>query len=153
MMRREIKKNITVAIGLVASLITILVFTTGKFSIGDFIGKQSIPVPAIRVSKADNIKYDYSGKWALINIASKACAYSGHKLVADAEVIDIIESGDSRPNLLDVLERHYDHNGEVYYEGKITFRFAFAGANVEKNTPIRGKRIHSIFNTWPSGGP
>ena len=155
-MNRETKKYISVAIGAIgflASVIAIVRFLTGKFSIGDFIGGQLSPAPTIRASKPDNIKYDYTGKWALLDIASKAHAFSGYRLVADAEVIDIIESGDSRPNLLDVLERHYNDTGEVYYEGKITFRFAFGGATVEKSLPIRGKRIHSVFDTWPSGGP
>ncbi len=156
MMNRETKKYISIAVGAIgflASVIALVSFLTGKFSVADFTGDQSLIPASVRSSNADNIKYDYAGKWALIDIANKAHAYAGRKLIAEAEVIDIIESKDSGPNLLDVLERHYDNNGEVYYEGKITFRFAFGGATVEKLTPIRGKRIHSIFSTWPSGGP
>lgn len=140
-------------LGVIAALISILTFTTGRYSLGDFFGKPATPSPPVRVAKPDRIEYDYQGKWALIDIASGARAYAGQRLVAEAEVIDILETGGPGPNRLAVLERHFDSQGDVYYEGKLTFQFSFGGAKVEKTTPIRGKRLRSVFQTWPSGGP
>ncbi|MDI6765061.1 MAG: hypothetical protein QME83_18835 [Thermodesulfobacteriota bacterium] len=144
---------IVTIIGLIASFIGILAFVTGRFSVGDFFRKSPTPTTPARVARPDRIEYDYHGKWALIDIPSGARAYAGQRVIAEAEVIEILETGGPGPNRLAVFERHFDPKGDVYYEGKITFQFSFGGAKVEKTTPIRGNRLQSVFDTWPSGGP
>jgi hypothetical protein len=97
-----------------------------------------------------SIKYDYKGRLGVAGIASKASAYDGTTLIAEANAIKIIQK-DKGANQIEVEELHYSPTGSINYKGILRIRFGFNGGYVEEEIPVSGKKQIQFFTGWPAG--